>query len=127
MSPTAWDPSTLPFLEVSKEIFLLSGRSRGKGINLLSGNHACLAAPEIIKILLCDSSPVLNRVAMCLAEVGEDLECLQHTISMGNYVGLVYFLREICLTDTVEVSTVQHKFFCVVTQVFLTLQCEKNT
>ncbi len=33
------------------------------------------------------------------------------SIRVGDYVGLVYFLREICPTYTVEVSTVLRKFF----------------
>jgi len=35
-------------------------------------------------------------------------------IRVGNYMGLVYVLHEICPTCAVEMSTVLHKFFCIV-------------
>ncbi len=76
----------IPFLKSARqEIFLLRDRSRGrsrrgKSINLLNGNHACLAASEIIKILLCDSSLIINGGVIFLAEAGKDLECLHHTL-----------------------------------------------
>jgi len=36
-------------------------------------------------------------------------------IRVGDYVGLVYFLRKICLTYAVEMSIVLRNFFCIVT------------
>ncbi len=78
-----------PLLEVREEIFLLRDRSRSrsrsrsrrrKGIMLLSGNHAHLTASEVIKILLCNSSPVVNGSTTYLADIGKDLKCHQHTI-----------------------------------------------
>ncbi len=72
----------IPFLNSARRS-LLRRRSRGrrgKGIHLLSGCQSCLAGPEVVKIFLCDSSPVLNGVAICLAEVGKDLAWLQHAL-----------------------------------------------
>jgi len=48
-------------------------------------------------------------------------------IRVGDYVGLVYFLREICFTYAVKCLQFNVSFSCVVTQVFLTFLREKNT
>jgi len=47
-----------------------------EGINPFSGCHAHLSAPETIKVLLGDGSPVFNEITIHLIVVGKDLECL---------------------------------------------------
>jgi len=69
-----------PFLEFGKRIFLLTRRRRSRdrsrrgnrngGLNAI---YSCITYSEVIKIILGDSSLILNGVAISLAEVVKEL------------------------------------------------------
>jgi len=42
--------------------------------------HTSLTAPEAIKILVGDLSPINNGRTLCLTEIGKDLECSQSNL-----------------------------------------------
>ncbi len=54
--------------------------SRSNGIIHFSCMHTSLTAPEAIKILVGDLSPINNGRTLCLTEIGKDLECSQSNL-----------------------------------------------